>query len=82
LKILRSASSTPTPTRVSRRLDALESRKTSAGQEIEQQLTRKLADRALPPRSIGRRKRAYSIWRKMERKSIGSSSSPTSSVSA
>ena len=26
---------------------------------------------ALPPKSVGRRKRAYSIWRKMERKAVG-----------
>ena len=39
--------------------------------EIEQQLTRKLADRGLAAEVSGRRKRAYSIWRKMERKSVG-----------
>ena len=39
--------------------------------EIEQQLTKKLADRGIEARVQGRRKRAYSIWRKMERKSVG-----------
>ncbi len=39
--------------------------------EIEQQLTRKLADRGIAAEVTGRRKRAYSIWRKMERKSVG-----------
>src|SRR6187401_604065 len=37
--------------------------------DIEQQLTRKLADRGIAAKVKGRRKRAYSIWRKMERKS-------------
>ena len=32
---------------------------------------RKLADRGIDARVPGRRKRAYSIWRKMERKSVG-----------
>ena len=39
--------------------------------DIEQQLMRKLADRGLAARVKGRQKRAYSIWRKMERKSVG-----------
>ena len=39
--------------------------------EIEQQLTRKLGDRGIVAEVKGRRKRAYSIWRKMERKSVG-----------
>src|SRR5438876_602829 len=39
--------------------------------EIEQQLTRKLSERGIAAVVSGRRKRAYSIWRKMERKSIG-----------
>ena len=39
--------------------------------EIEQQLTRKLGDRGIVAEVTGRRKRAYSIWRKMERKSVG-----------
>ncbi len=39
--------------------------------DIEQQLTRKLADRGITATVKGRQKRAYSIWRKMERKSVG-----------
>ena len=39
--------------------------------DIEQQLTRKLADRGIAAKVKGRQKRAYSIWRKMERKSVG-----------
>jgi RelA/SpoT family (p)ppGpp synthetase len=39
--------------------------------EIEKQLTKKLADRGIKARVSGRRKRSYSVWRKMERKSVG-----------
>jgi RelA/SpoT family (p)ppGpp synthetase len=39
--------------------------------DIEQQLTRKLSDRGIAAKVKGRQKRAYSIWRKMERKSVG-----------
>src|SRR5581483_11106056 len=39
--------------------------------DIEQQLTKKLADRGVTAKVKGRHKRAYSIWRKMERKSVG-----------
>src|SRR5262249_54659300 len=53
------------------RLDVLESRSAGLVEEIEQQLTRKLADRGITAEVMGRNKRAYSIWRKMERKSIG-----------
>ena len=53
------------------RLDVLESRNAGLVEEIEQQLTRKLADRGITAEVMGRNKRAYSIWRKMERKSIG-----------
>ena len=56
---------------VSERLDALEARDRGLIAEIEQALTKKLADRGLAAEVAGRRKRAYSIWRKMERKSIG-----------
>jgi RelA/SpoT family (p)ppGpp synthetase len=56
---------------MSARLEALESRNVGLVSEIEQQLTRKLADRGIDAEVTGRRKRAYSIWRKMERKSIG-----------
>ena len=56
---------------VSARLDDLAERNKHLIAEIEQQLTRKLADRGITARVVGRRKRTYSIWRKMERKSVG-----------
>jgi GTP diphosphokinase / guanosine-3',5'-bis(diphosphate) 3'-diphosphatase len=56
---------------VNERLGALESRNLGLVEEIEQQLTKKLADRGLAAEVSGRHKRAYSIWRKMERKSVG-----------
>ena len=56
---------------VSARLNALADRNRLLISEIEKQLTKKLADRGIEARVIGRRKRAYSIWRKMERKSVG-----------
>src|SRR5262245_28146427 len=56
---------------VSERLEALAERHKDLIAEIEHQLVRKLADRGIVATVTGRRKRAYSIWRKMERKSIG-----------
>jgi RelA/SpoT family (p)ppGpp synthetase len=56
---------------VSERLEALESRNAGLVAEIEQQLTKKLADRGIAAEVSGRRKRSYSVWRKMERKSVG-----------
>jgi guanosine-3',5'-bis(diphosphate) 3'-pyrophosphohydrolase len=56
---------------ISERLDALESKSIGMVTDIEQQLTRKLAERGITAEVTGRRKRAYSIWRKMERKSVG-----------
>src|ERR1700681_4181621 len=56
---------------VNQRLETLEARNTGLVAEIEQQLTKKLADRGLAAEVSGRNKRAYSIWRKMERKSVG-----------
>jgi len=56
---------------ISKRLEALEARSVGLVAEIEQQLTKKLADRGITAEVMGRRKRAYSIWRKMERKSVG-----------
>ena len=56
---------------VSARLNALADRNKLLISEIEKQLTKKLADRGIEARVLGRRKRAYSIWRKMERKSVG-----------
>src|SRR5205085_7841808 len=56
---------------VSERLDALAAKSSDLITEIEDQLTRKLADRGIAAEVTGRRKRAYSIWRKLERKSVG-----------
>jgi GTP diphosphokinase / guanosine-3',5'-bis(diphosphate) 3'-diphosphatase len=56
---------------VSERLSALADRNEDLAAEIEQQLTKKLADRGITAMVSGRRKRAYSVWRKMERKSVG-----------
>ena len=56
---------------VSTRLNALADRNKHPIAEIEQQLTKKLADRGIAAKVQGRRKRAYSVWRKMERKSVG-----------
>jgi len=56
---------------VSARLNALADRNKHLIAEIEQQLAKKLADRGIAATVQGRRKRAYSIWRKMERKSVG-----------
>src|SRR5258706_11278392 len=56
---------------VSERLDALEGHNAGLVAEIEEQLTKKLADRGIAAEVTGRRKRAYSIWRKMESKSVG-----------
>ncbi|HET9717628.1 MAG TPA: bifunctional (p)ppGpp synthetase/guanosine-3',5'-bis(diphosphate) 3'-pyrophosphohydrolase [Pseudolabrys sp.] len=56
---------------VTARLNALTERSRLLISEIEKQLTKKLSDRGIEARVAGRRKRAYSIWRKMERKSVG-----------
>jgi guanosine-3',5'-bis(diphosphate) 3'-pyrophosphohydrolase len=56
---------------ISERLEALAERSRRWIAEIEQQLTKKLADRGIAAEVFGRRKRAYSIWRKMERKAVG-----------
>ena len=56
---------------ISERLDALAERHVGLIAEIEEQLVRKLANRGIEARVRGRRKRAYSIWRKMERKAVG-----------
>ncbi len=53
------------------RLETLAARSSSWITEIEQQLTKKRADRGIAAEVSGRRKRAYSIWRKMERKAVG-----------
>src|SRR5215470_4435152 len=56
---------------VTARLNALTERSKVLISEIEKQLAKKLANRGIDARVVGRRKRAYSIWRKMERKSVG-----------
>jgi len=56
---------------VSGRLNALAERSRDLIGEIEHQLARKLAESGIAADVHGRRKRAYSIWRKMERKSVG-----------
>ena len=56
---------------ISQRLQALAERNRDLIAEIEQQLTRKFADRGIAAVVAGRQKRPYSIWCKMERKSVG-----------
>ncbi|MFL6799026.1 MAG: RelA/SpoT family protein [Xanthobacteraceae bacterium] len=56
---------------VSERLHALETKNAGLVSEIERQLTGKLSGRGIAATVTGRRKRAYSIWHKMERKSVG-----------
>ncbi len=56
---------------INERLDSLAARHVALIAEIEQQLVRKLANRGIEARVKGRRKRSYSIWRKMERKAVG-----------
>src|SRR6478609_3143128 len=56
---------------VTDRLNALAERHSHLIAKIEEQLTRKLAESGTVAKVEGRRKRPYSIWRKMERKSVG-----------
>ena len=56
---------------ITERLEALAARSSAWITEIEQQLARKLAESGIAAEVFGRRKRAYSIWRKMERKAVG-----------
>jgi guanosine-3',5'-bis(diphosphate) 3'-pyrophosphohydrolase len=53
------------------RLDDLATRNRGLISEIEDQLTKKLADSGIMATVLHRRKRAYSVWRKMERKAVG-----------
>ncbi len=53
------------------RLETLATKSSGWITEIEEQLAKKLADRGIAAEVSGRRKRAYSIWRKMERKAVG-----------
>ena len=56
---------------VSQKLDEMAAINKDLIGEIEQQLARKLADRGVVAHVKGRRKQAYSVWRKMERKAVG-----------
>jgi GTP diphosphokinase / guanosine-3',5'-bis(diphosphate) 3'-diphosphatase len=56
---------------ITERLEALAARSKSWIADIEEQLAKKLADSGIAADVSGRRKRAYSIWRKMERKAVG-----------
>jgi guanosine-3',5'-bis(diphosphate) 3'-pyrophosphohydrolase len=56
---------------VMQRLDALTERNLNLISEIESQLSRKFRESGLTARVLGRRKRPFSIWTKMERKSVG-----------
>ncbi len=56
---------------VMQRLDALADRNRNLIGEIESQLTRNLQKNGFAARVYGRRKQPFSIWTKMERKSIG-----------
>ncbi|WP_202801865.1 RelA/SpoT family protein [Rhodovulum sp. PH10] len=56
---------------ISARLDQVAAKNSDLIAEIEQQLTAKLAGRGIEASVTGRRKHAYSVWRKMERKALG-----------
>jgi len=56
---------------VKQRLDALAERNRNLIDEIESQLIRNLRDHGLTAKVYGRRKQPFSIWTKMERKSVG-----------
>jgi guanosine-3',5'-bis(diphosphate) 3'-pyrophosphohydrolase len=56
---------------ISDRLGALATRSKTLIADVEQQLTRKLAERGILADVKGRLKQPYSTWRKMERKAIG-----------
>uniref|UniRef100_Q07M71 GTP pyrophosphokinase rsh n=1 Tax=Rhodopseudomonas palustris (strain BisA53) TaxID=316055 RepID=Q07M71_RHOP5 len=56
---------------VTQRLDALADRNRNLIGEIESQLSANLQQNGIDARVYGRRKRPFSIWNKMERKSVG-----------
>ena len=56
---------------VNERLDALAERNRNLVGEIESQLRANLTSHGIVARVVGRRKRPFSIWTKMERKSVG-----------
>ncbi len=53
------------------RLDDLEKKNGANIRQIEQELREELSQRGIEADVVGRRKPPYSIWRKMERKSVG-----------
>jgi len=55
---------------ITRRLEEVAQRNGPLIETIEKDLTARLAERGISAKVSGRRKRPYSIWRKMERKSI------------
>jgi GTP pyrophosphokinase len=55
---------------ISKRLDEVTERNGQLIEAIERDLTARLADQSISAVVTGRRKRPYSIWRKMERKSV------------
>ena len=56
---------------VKQRLDSLAERNRNLISEIESQLSKNLRNNGLTAKVYGRRKRPFSIWTKMERKSVG-----------
>jgi RelA/SpoT family (p)ppGpp synthetase len=56
---------------VMQRLNALADRNQNLIEEIESELSANLSSRGMVARVVGRRKRPFSIWTKMERKSVG-----------
>src|SRR5437660_8673102 len=56
---------------VKQRLDSLAERNRNLISEIESQLSKNLRNNGLTARVYGRRKQPFSIWTKMERKSVG-----------
>ena len=56
---------------VMQRLNALADRNQNLIEEIESELSASLASKGIAARVVGRRKRPFSIWTKMERKSVG-----------
>jgi len=56
---------------VSGKLDEMAERHHDLIGEIEEQLAKKLADSGIAAKVKGRRKQAYAVWRKMERKAVG-----------
>ncbi|MBB3808104.1 GTP pyrophosphokinase [Pseudochelatococcus contaminans] len=56
---------------IAKRLENVSARNGQLVETIERDLTQRLAEQGIAARVKGRRKRPYSIWKKMERKSLG-----------